>query len=101
MKNILHFIDRAVLKRGNLIFFFFLTACFFSRLNLQFYLIDIIGQLGFQIIIGGILLFFILLILKRLLASLICILICVLLTIDILSSCNQCNAFLEDKSQNS
>ena len=30
----------------------------------------------------------------------ICILICVLLTIDILSSCNQCNAFLEDKSQN-
>jgi len=100
MKNILHFIDRAVLKRGNLIFFFFLTACFFSRLNLQFYLIDIIGQLGFQIIIGGILLFFILLILKRLWASTICILICILLTIDILSSCNQCNAFLEDKSQN-
>ena len=99
MKNILHFIDRAVLKRGNLIFFFFLTACFFSRLNLQFYLIDIIGQLGFQIIIGGILLFFILLILKRLWASTICILICILLTIDILSSCNQCNAFLEDKSQ--
>ena len=100
MTNVLHFIDKVIFKRGNLFFFFFLIACFFSRLNSQFYLIDIIGQLGFQIIIGGILLFFVLLILKRLLASLICIAICILLTIDILSSCNQCNAFLENKSQN-
>ena len=30
----------------------------------------------------------------------ICMIICALLTIDILSSCNQCNAFLKDKSQN-
>jgi len=100
IKNIFPFINKILFKRGNLLFFFFLVVCFLSRLNTQFYLIDIIGQLGFQIIIGGILLFFILLILKRLLASLICVLICVLLTIDILSSCNQCNAFLEDKSQN-
>ena len=100
MKNILNFINKIVFKRGNLIFFLFLVSVFFSRLNTEFYFIDIFGQLGFQIIIVGIVLFFILLILKRLLASLICILICVLLTIDILSSCSQCNAFLEDKSQN-
>ena len=100
MKNILHFIHKIVFKRGNLLFFFFLVSSFFSRLNSKIYFIDIFGQLGFQIIIGGILLFFILLILKRLLASLICILICILLTIDILLSCNQCNAFLEDESQN-
>ena len=100
MKNILYFVHKVIFKRGNLLFFFFLVTCFFSRLNSQFYLIDIIGQLGFQIIIGGILLFLILIILKRLWASMICVLICVLLTIDILFSCNQCNAFLEDKSQN-
>jgi len=100
MTNIFHFINKVIFKRGNLIFFFFLLACFFSRLNSQFYLVDIIGQLGFQIIICGILLFIILLMLKRLLASLICISICVFLTIDIFSSCKQCNAFLDDKSQN-
>ena len=99
MTNILHFINKVIFKRGNLLLFFFLLACFFSRLNSQFYLVDIIGQLGFQIIISGILLFFILLMLKRLLASLICISICIFLTIDILLSCNQCNAFLDDKSQ--
>jgi len=88
------------IKKGNLLFFFFLVLSFLSRLNSQFYFIDLVGHLGFQIIIGGILLFFIMLILKRLLASTICILISVLLTIDILSSCNQCNAFLEDESQN-
>ena len=87
------------IKKVNLLFFFFLVFSFLSRLNSQFYFIDLVGHLGFQIIIGGILLFFILLILKRLLASLICILICILLTIDILLSCNQCNAFLDDKSQ--
>ena len=88
------------IKKGSLLFFFFLFFSFLSRLNSQFYFIDLVGHLGFQIIIGGILLSFFFLILKRLLASTICILICVLLTIDILSSCNHCNAFLEDKSQN-
>ena len=88
------------IKKGNLLFFFFLVFSLLSRLDSQFYFIDLVGHLGFQIIIGGILLFFIMLILKRLLASTICILISVLLTIDILSSCNQCNAFLENESQN-
>ena len=99
MTNIIHFINKIVFKRGNIFFFFFLVSYFFTHLNSQFYLIDIFGQLSFQILVGGILLFFILLIFKRLLASMFCILICVLLTIDILSSCNQCDAFLEDKSQ--
>ena len=100
MKNILNFINKIVFKRGNLIFFLFLVSVFFSRLNTEFYFIDIFGQLGFQIIIGGILLFLILIIQKRLWMSMICMIICALLTIDILSSCNQCNAFLKDKSQN-
>ena len=99
MTNIIHFINKIVFKRGNIFFFFFLVSYFFTHLNSQFYLIDIFGQLSFQILVGGILLFFILLIFKRLLASMFCFLICVLLTIDILSSCNQCDAFLEDKSQ--
>ena len=99
MTNTIHFIKKNLFRRSNIFFFFFLVSYFFTHLNLQFYLIDILGQLSFQILIGGILLFFILLILKRLLASAICILICILLTIDILSSCNQCDAFLEDKSQ--
>ena len=92
-------IYKIIFKRRNVLFLFFLVSCFLSRLNSKFYLIDIFGQLSFQIIICGILLFFILLILKRLLASVICILICILLSIDILLSCDQCNAFLEDKSQ--
>ena len=100
MKNILYFIDKIIFKKGNLLFFFFLVSSFFSRLNSKIYFIDIFGQLGFQIIIGGILLFLILIIQKRLWTSMICMIICALLTIDILSSCNQCNAFLEDKSQN-
>ena len=83
-----------------LLFFFFLISSFFSRLNSQLFFIDIFGQLSFQILICGILLFFILIISKKLWTSIICILICVLLTIDIFSSCNHCNAFIGDKSQN-
>ncbi len=100
MKSITHFIDKVILKKLNLVLLFFLVVCFFSRQNSQFFLVDIVGQLGFQIIICGILLSFTLLILKRLFASLICILICILFTIDIFTSCNQCSEFLEDKSQN-
>ena len=100
MESITRFIDKVILNKWNLLLFFFLVVCIFSRQNSQFYLVDIAGQLGFQIIIGGILLSFTLLILKRLFASLICILICILFIVDILTSCNQCSEFLEDKSQN-
>ena len=99
MKGNLAFIDRALFKKGNILFFFFLIVCFFSRLDLQIFFIDIFSHLAFQILIGGILLFFILLFLKRFWASMICIFVCIVFTADILSSCNHCNAVLKDRSQ--
>ena len=99
MKGSLAFIDRTVFKKGNILFFFFLIVCFFSRLDLQIFFIDIFSHLGFQIFIGGILLFFILLFLKRFWASIICIFVCIVFTADILLSCNHCNAVLKDRSQ--
>jgi len=99
MKDIFTFIDRTVFKKGNILFLFFLIVCFFSRLNLQFFFIDIFSHLGFQILIGGVILFFILLFLKRFWASVICVLVCIVFTADILLSCNHCNAVLKDKSQ--
>ena len=99
MKNNLAFIDRTVFKEGNILFFFFLIACFFSRLDSQIFFIDIFSHLGFQILIGGILLFFILLFLKRFWASVICIFVCIIFTADILLSCSHCNAVLKDRSQ--
>ena len=99
MKGNLAFIDRALFKKGNILFFFFLIVCFFSRLDLQIFFIDIFSHLGFQILIGGILLFFILLFLKRFWASVICIFVCIVFAADILSSCNHCNAVLKDRSQ--
>ena len=99
MKDSLAFIDRTVFKKGNILFFFFLIICFFSRLDLQIFFIDIFSHLGFQILIGGILLFFILLFLKRFWASMICIFVCIVFTADILLSCNHCNAVLKDRSQ--
>ena len=99
MKGNLAFIDRAVFRKGNILFFFFLIACLFSRLDLQIFFIDIFSHLGFQILIGGILLFFILLFLKRFWASVICVFVCIVFTADILSSCNHCNAILKDRSQ--
>ena len=99
MKDILAFIDKTVFKNGNILFFFFLIFCFFSRLNLQFFFINVLSHLGFQILIGGILLFCILLFLKRFWASMICIFVCIVFTADILSSCNHCNAVLKDRSQ--
>ena len=99
MKDNLAFIDRAIFKKGNVLFFFFLIACFFSRLDLQIFFIDIFSHLGFQILIGGILLFFILLFLKRFWASVICIFVCIVFAADILSSCNHCDAVLKDRSQ--
>ena len=99
MKGNLSFIDRTVFKKGNILLFFFLIVCFFSRLNSQFFFIDVFSHLGFQVLIGGVLLFFILLFLKRFWACVICVLVCIIFTADILSSCNHCNAVLKDKSQ--
>ena len=99
MKGNLAFINRTVFKRGNILIFFFLIVCFFSRIDLQIFFIDIFSHLGFQILIGGILLFFILFFLKRFWASVICIFVCIVFAADILSSCNHCNAVLKNGSQ--
>jgi endonuclease/exonuclease/phosphatase (EEP) superfamily protein YafD len=99
MKDNLAFIDRAIFKKGNVLFFFFLIACFFSRLDSKIFFIYIFSHLGFQILIGGILLFFILRFLKRFWASVICIFVCIVFAADILSSCNHCDAVLKDRSQ--
>ena len=93
------FIGKTVFKSGNLLFFFFIIACLLSRLNSGFFFIDILGQLGFQIVIGGVILFFILLFLKRFWASVICVFICVLFSADILLSCNHCKESTIDELQ--
>ena len=98
--NISTRINKILSKKLNIIFFFFLLVCFLSRLDTQFFIIDILGQLSFFVLISGILFFFILLILNRLRASIFCFLVCILLTLDISLSCNQCNSFLNDKSKN-
>jgi len=84
------FIDKNVFKIQNLLIFFFIIACLLSRLNSDFFFIDILGQLGFQIVICGVILFFVLLFLKKFWASVICLSVCVLFSADILLSCNHC-----------
>jgi len=93
------FIDKTVFKSSNLIIFFFIIACLLSRLNSDFFFIDILGQLGFQIFICGVILFFILLFLKRFWVSVICVLICVLFSADILFSCNHCKNSIKNELQ--
>ena len=93
------FIGKTVFKSGNVLFFFFIIACLLSRSNSDFFFIDILGQLGFQIVIGGVILFFILLFLKRFWASVICVFICVLFSADILLSCNHCKDSIIDELQ--
>ena len=93
------FIGKTVFKSGNLLFFLFIIACLFSRLNSGFFFFDILGQLGFQIVIGGVFLFFILLFLKRFWASVICVFICVLFSADIFLSCNHCKNSIIDELQ--
>ena len=100
MKDISTFFDKTIFKSGNLLIYFFLIACFLSRVNSKIFFLDILSNLSFQILIGGIILIFILLFLKRFLATIICIIFCAVYSFDILSTCNKCNAVLKDKSQN-
>jgi len=100
MKDISTFFDKTIFKSGNLLIYFFLIACFLSRLNSKIFFLDILSNLSFQILIGGVILVFILLFLKRFLATIICIIFCAVYSFDILSTCNKCNAVLKDKSQN-
>ena len=71
-----------------------------SRLNTTNYIIDIFNQLSFQILLGGIAIFFILIFLKRIKTSIVCIIICSLLAADILPACKHCNAFVKINPQN-
>ena len=100
MKNFHNFINKVIFRRGNLLLYLFLLFGILARINSKFYFIDLISQLGFQIIIGGIILFFVFLIQKKLISSYICIFVCVLLIIDISLSCSQCNALLKNKTDN-
>jgi len=100
MKNSFYNANKILFKKGNILLIFFFISYFLSRLNSSIYFIDIFGQLNIQILIGGAVLFFILLILKNFWGSIISILISGLLALQILPSCKRCNAFLEDGLQN-
>ena len=99
MKKFIQFTNKISFDVGNLLFLIFLISTFLSRLNSKIFLIDIFGQLSFQILIFGILLFFILILMKKFKISIICIIVCTLLSIDILNSCNRCNAYLDSRSE--
>ena len=71
-----------------------------GRLDTANYFIDIFDQLSFQVLLGGIILFFNLIFSKKLKTSVACILICFLLAADILPACKNCNALLKNKTQN-
>ena len=100
MKDTFLFIKKTTFNKTNIILFLFIISCFFSRSNFNFFFFDILGNLGLQLFVSGIILLFILLVSKRLLASIFCFVACVLLILDILYSCDQCNTSLANKSQN-
>ena len=99
MNNIFLIIKKTTFNRTNIILFLFIISSFFSRSNFNFYFFDILSNLGLQLFVSGIILFFILLVSKKLLASIFCFITCLLLVINIASSCDQCNATLVNKSQ--
>ena len=84
----------------NIIFYIFLISFLLSRLSTENFFIDIFNQLSFQILLGGVVLFFILLLFKKIRTSIVCILVCLFLAIDILPSCNNCNSIVEINPQN-
>jgi len=83
-----------------ILFIIFLLSYVLGRLDTTNYFIDIFDQLSFQVLLGGIILFFILIFSKKLKTSVACILICFLLAADILPTCKHCNAFLKNQTQN-
>ena len=87
--------------RGNILLFFFIVFAILSQLSLPYYFIDILDQLSFHIIYGGIFLIFILIYFKRYFASLICIGFVILLCLQNLFSCRNCNAFEISKFEHS
>ena len=94
--NIIDFIDKLIFKNGNLLIYCFLLACIFSRLDHKFFFIDILSNLSFQILLGGLCLIIILLFLKRIIAVVVTLVICLLYTFLIFSECHSCKQITKD-----
>ncbi len=97
MRKIISFIDKVIFKKGNLLFYLFVITCFLHQINSNIFIIDLIGNLGKQIFIGGILLFVILIFLKRYLLSLASVLVLIIFAIKGLYPCDNCTAVLKNK----
>ncbi len=97
MRKIVSFIDKVIFKNGNLLFYLFVITCFLHQINSNILIIDLIGNLGKQIFIGGILLFVILIFLKRYLLSLASVLVLIIFAIKGLYPCDNCTAVLKNK----
>jgi endonuclease/exonuclease/phosphatase family metal-dependent hydrolase len=100
MRKIISFIDKVIFKNGNLLFYLFVITCFLHQINSNIFIIDLIGNLGKQIFIGGILLFVILIFLKRYLLSLASVLVLIIFAIKSLYPCDNCTAVLKNKLVN-
>ena len=100
-RKIIDFIDNKIFKNGNLLIYFFILACFLSRINSDYFFIDILSNLSFQILLGGFFLIGILIILKRYLAIIICLVICSIYGVLISYECNNCNTITKKNNDNS
>ena len=84
---------------NNILFFLFLILIFLSTLNFENFIIDIFNQLSFQILFFGIIIVVIFIICKKFFISIISALICILFGLQIFNSCEICNAYLDNKTQ--
>jgi len=100
MRRIISFIDKIIFKNGSLLFYLFVTTCFLHQINSNILIIHLIGNLGKQIFIGGILLFVILIFLKRYLLSLASVLVLTIFAIKGLYPCDNCTAVPKNKLAN-
>ena len=88
--NIINFVDKLIFKNGNLLIYCFVFACISSRLDPKFFFIDILSNLSFQILLGGLFLIIILLFLKRIIAVFVTFVICLFYAFLIFSECHSC-----------
>ena len=77
----------------------FSLSAILSRLNTSNYFIDILSQLSFQILLGGIVLFLILTLLKKPKMSFISMILCLLLATDILIPCKNCKSSFKKNTE--
>ena len=101
--NIINFVDKLIFKNGNLLIYCFVFACISSRLDPKFFFIDILSNLSFQILLGGLFLIIILLFLKRIIAVFVTFVICLFYAFLIFSECHSCKQItkdIEDETRN-